>query len=51
MELKKSAADLFTSPLLPDPDGADELNVAELVEGAGAGWGEEAGAISIKVFT
>lgn len=43
MELKKSATDLFVSPLLPDPDGADEPEVAELVEGADAGWGEEAG--------
>lgn len=45
MEPKKSAAGLFAPPLLVDPDGADEVDVAELVEGAAAGGGEVARAV------
>lgn len=42
IELKRSSVVLSTFPLLPDPDGAEEMVVVELVEGVGLGLDEEA---------
>lgn len=42
IELKRSGMVLSTFPLLPDPDGAEEMVVVELVEGVGLGLDEEA---------